>query len=191
MCPIEKLKATAFAAGHRLAGKEGINSPITLLSLTSKLLERLVHNALMYHVLENGFLSPKQFGFRPGSSTQEAILSVTRDWFDALERNENVACVFFDLSKAFDSLPHRLVLESLAKVGVCGPLYLLFQSYLSDRRQQVALNGVKSQEIKVTSGVPQGSILGPLLFLLSVNSVFDISISRNAVLSMYADDIVI
>ena len=102
-----------------------------------------------------------------------------------------MACVFLDMSKAFDSLPHSLVLGSLAKVGVCGSLYHWFESYLTDRQQQVALNGVLSEEILVTSGVPQWSILGPLLFLLSVNSAFDVSISRNSVLEMYADDILL
>ena len=165
--------------------------PISLLSVTSKLLERIVHNALLDHVLKNGYLSPKQFGFRPGSSTQEAVLAATKDWFEALERRESVACVFLDMAKAFDSLPHSLVLGSLANVGVCGSLYHWFESYLTDRRQQVALNGVLSEEILVTSGVPQGSILGPLLFLLSVNSAFDVSISRKSVLEMYADDILL
>ena len=128
--------------------------PISLLSLVSKLLERFIHNALLEHVLEYGHLSPKQFGFCPGSSTQEAILAATHDWHEALERHNSVACVFFDLSKAFDSLPHSLVLASLAKVGVCGTLYSWFQSYLSGRQQQVVLNGVSSQPARVTSGVP-------------------------------------
>ena len=105
--------------------------PISLLSLVSKLLERFIHNALLEHVLH---LSPKQFGFCPGSSTQEAILAATHDWHEALERHNSVACVFFDLSKAFDSLPHSLVLASLAKVSVCGTLYSWFQSYLSGRQ---------------------------------------------------------
>ena len=165
--------------------------PISLLSLVSKLLERFIHNTLLEHVLEYGHLSPKQFGFRPGSSTQEAILAATHDWHEALERHNSVACVFFDLSKAFDSLPHSLVLASLAKVGVCGTLYSWFQSYLSGRQQRVVLNGVSSQPARVTSGVPQGSILGPLLFLLSINSIFDVSLSYNALINVYADDILL
>ena len=98
---------------------------------------------------------------------------------------------FFYLSKAFDSLPHSLVLASLAKVGVCGALYSCFQSYLSGRQQRVVLNGVSSQPARVTSGVPQGFTLGPLLFLLSINSIFDVSLSYNALINVYADDILL
>ena len=96
--------------------------PISLLSLVSKVLERIVHNALMEHVLEHNLVSDRQFGFQPGSSTQEAILTATNSWHEALERQQSVGCVFFDLSKAFDLLTHRLVLESLCRCGVSGSL---------------------------------------------------------------------
>ena len=163
--------------------------PISLLSLVSKLLERQVHNVIMSHVLKNGFLSDMQFGFRPCASTQEAILAATRDWHRALENGQSVACVFFDLSKAFDSLPHSLVLESLARVGIGGELLIWIRDYLSGRKQQVVLRGASSPPADVTSGVPQGSILGPLLFILSVDSLTRVSISLEGRLSLFADDI--
>ncbi len=84
-------------------------------------------------------------------------------------RMSDVACVFFDLSKAFDTLPHSLIMNSLARVGGCGELYHWFANYLSERRQRVVLDGACSSTLGVTSGVPQGSILGPLLFILSVD----------------------
>ncbi len=77
----------------------------------------------MQHVLANNLLSDRQFGFCQNSSTMEAILSATRDWHDTLEQRGSVVCVFLDMAKAFDSLPHNLVLESLARVGVQGRLY--------------------------------------------------------------------
>ena len=163
--------------------------PISLLSITSKLLERLIHNALLSHVIENKLISDKQFGFRPGSSTQEAILSATRDWHETMERKESVACIFFDLSKAFDSLPHHLVLDTLARCGVFGPLLRWFQCYLSERWQPVVLDGECSEKELVRSGVPQGSILGPLLFILTVDPMLQLCYSPGTTISMYADDI--
>ena len=164
--------------------------PISLLSLSSKVLKRLVHVYLTEHVMENNLLSRKQFGFRSGSSTQEAILSATRNWHDCLEEGASVVCVFLDLSKAFDSLPHSLVLESLQRVGVCGSLYNWFEDYLSHRKQKVVLDGESSDCIDVTSGVPQGSILGPLLFSLSIDPLTNITLTSTADMGLYADDIV-
>lgn len=174
-------------------GDDGLASnyrPISLLSLSSKVLERLIHNALLEHVLVNDLISGKQFGFRPGASTQEAILSATREWHEALEERNSVLCVFLDVSKAFDSLPHHLVLQSLVRVGVSGCLYDWFVDYLSGRQQRVVLDGVSSPTACVTSGVPQGSILGPLLFILSMDQLCRLSLSNASRLGMFADDIV-
>ncbi len=125
--------------------------------------ERQVHNAVMGHVLTNGLLSDRQFGFRPGCSTMEAILACTRDWLNAMENGGSVACVFFDLSKAFDTLGHSLILASLARVGICGPLLKWFANYLSDRSQKVVLKSTCYDLAAVTSGVPQGSNSWPIV----------------------------
>ena len=100
--------------------------PISLLSIPSKILERIVHNRLMTYLSRNNLLSSLQFGFRPKSSTQEAVLAATNDWHQHLDSNNEVACVFFDLSKAFDTLPHHLITANLQRVGVCGPLLRWF-----------------------------------------------------------------
>ena len=111
--------------------------------------------------MEHHLLSDRQFGFLPGSSTLEAILTAVKDWHDILKGGGSIACVFLDLSKAFDSLPHDLIVNSLLRVGVCGILHSWFVSYLTNRKQRVVLDGFSSDTVKVTSGIPQGTILGP------------------------------
>ena len=143
----------------------------------------------MEHICEHKLLSSLQFGFRPGASTAEAILSVTRACHDALEKGNSLACVLFDISKAFDSLSHYLIIHSLARVGICGNLLAWIADYLTNRLQKTVLSGAVSSIATVTSGVPQGSILGPLLFILLMDSISSVSLSPNAALSMYADDI--
>ena len=119
--------------------------PISILSLPSKLLERIVHIKLLAHLQSNSLLSRCQFGFRPLSSTQEAIISATSDWHKLLHLKGNVSAVFFDLSKAFDTIPHSGILNALSiNVDVSGPVYKWFSSYSSNRQQCVVLDGHSS-----------------------------------------------
>ena len=127
--------------------------PISLLSLVGKLLERVVHSALLDHCLSESVLSPSQFGFRPLSSTQEALLSLTRFWHNTMEGNGTNVCVFLDVAKAFDSVPHDRVVTALSRSGVSGSLLDWFRSYLTNRRQFVAVQGVSSSLAPVSSGV--------------------------------------
>ena len=165
--------------------------PISLLSIPSKILERIVHRKLLHHLISNSILSPRQFGFRPGSSTQEAILTATHDWQSCLDRGLSSAALFLDMSKAFDKVPHHKLLLSLAAVGVSGPLLQWFKSYLSNRTQTVVLSGHSSSSIPVKSGVPQGSILGPLLFIIYANSLAQLNLSPESSIILYADDILL
>ena len=96
---------------------------ISLLSLVEKLQERLVHNLLLNHLLDRGAVSPSQFGFRPGSSTQEALLSATQTWHKYMEDGFSTVCVFLDLAKAFDL---QGVIDAFASSGVCGSLLVWF-----------------------------------------------------------------
>ena len=165
--------------------------PISLLSLVSKVLERIVHSRISAFIFSNNLLSTCQFGFRPRSSTQEALLSVTRNWFQLLSEHRQVACVFFDVKKAFDSVPHRKIIDSLSGIGIKGPLLNWLRDYLSGRRQRVVLDGTTSDPVNVSSGVPQGSILGPLLFNIVMNSISNLPLSTNARLILYADDVLL
>ena len=176
------------------SGDKGLVSnyrPISLLSIPSKILERIVHQRLLHHLLSNSIISPRQFGFRPGSSTQEALLTATHDWQSNLDRGLSSAALFLDMSKAFDKVPHRSLLRSLTTVGVTGPLLKWFESYLSDHSQRVVLSGHTSSPAPVKSGVPQGSILGPLLFLVYVNSLASLKLSPGTSIILYADDILL
>ena len=165
--------------------------PISLLSIPSKLLERIIRNKLMNDLLSNSIISRQQFGFRPQSLTQEALLAATNDWDQYLDSNLSVGCVAFDLSKAFDSLPHPAILSNLSRVGIRGRLFDWFQNYLSNRQQKVVLDGHESSTAQVASGVPQGSILGPLLFTISMDPITSLSLSKDSNIILYADDILL
>ena len=124
--------------------------PISLLSIPSKLLERIIYNKLMKHLLFNSLISRHQFGFRPQSSTQEALLAATNDWHQYFDSNLSVGCVAFDLSKAIDSFPHQTILSNLSRVGIRGSLLNWFHNYLSNREQKVVLNGHESFTAQVS-----------------------------------------
>ena len=165
--------------------------PISLLSLVSKALEKIIHHRVMNCLSHHHLLSNCQFGFRPCRSTQEALLSVTNNWHQSLSHRHQVAAVFFDIRKAFDSVPHDHLLRAIADVGISGPLFDWFHDYLTGRKQRVVLDGLSSSLSPVSSGVPQGSILGPLLFIIFMNSLSDVPLSPGSKLIMYADDILL
>ncbi len=151
--------------------------PISLLSLVGKLLERLVHSALMGYLLDHDIFSASQFGFRPGGSTQEALLFASQFWHSTMELGGSNAVVFLDISKAFETLHNQRIVDYLNSAGVQGSLLQWFGDYLSGKSQSVAIHGVSSVPSTVPSGVPQGSILGPLLFLLTFDGIFKLTLS--------------
>ena len=163
--------------------------PISLLPIISKVLERHIFNYLHNFCSDNQTLSDSQFGFRPGRSTESALLSVTHSWLSSLDSHNSLCAVFFDLRKAFDSVPHQPLMHTLSSIGLSSHLTSWFFSYLCNRSQQVVLNGSSSHKSHAFSGVPQGSILGPLLFIIYLNSLSDIPLSPSSKLTFYADDI--
>ena len=125
-------------------------------------------NLIRMHLLTTNYVFVNQWGFQKGKSTTLALLSTVRQWHLYLEDHKEVYATFLDLQKAFDGVPHCLLINKLSNIGLNNFVLCWICSYLSDRRQKVILNDCSSISSDVMSGVPQGSVMGPLLFLLYI-----------------------
>ncbi len=159
--------------------------PISLLCITSKILERCIYNRIFPQI--KSLLNIVQHGFLKGKSTTTQLLLVLVDLINNIGNGLQTDIIYLDFSKAFDSVSHKLLIHKLKMFGFNGPLLNWFSSYLLGRTQRVVLEGTSSDCLPVHSGVPQGSILGPLLFLLFVNDMPE-ALSENTKVALFADD---
>ena len=156
---------------HKGDRKDDVNNyrPISILPILGKIFERIVYNQLYYFLEKYNLLHCNQFGFRKNRSTIDAVMDQLDFVYNNLDQGNAVISIFMDFSKAFDCLDHVLLLKKLFHYGVRGITNLWFKSYLSNRSQFVFVNDINSSTLPISHGVPQGSILGPLLFLLFIN----------------------
>ena len=159
--------------------------PVSLLSVVSKVFEKLVNNRIVDHLEKCGLFSDFQYGFRSSRSTADLLTVVSDRIAGAFNRSGATRAVALDISKAFDRVLHAGLLHKLKSYGISGQIFSLISSFLSNRQLEVVLDRKSSQEYPVNAGVPQGSILGPTLFLLYSNDLPDDVICDIAI---YADD---
>ena len=160
--------------------------PISLLSIFSKIFEKLMQRRLQEFLETSEVLFCMQFGFRSGHSTEHALISLTESIKTTLD-NKRLGCgIFIDLQKAFDTVNHEILLKKLEHYGIRDTALAWFESYLTNRRQMVSINGYNSSMCSISCGVPQGSVLGPLLFLIYINDLPNVSSMLSFFL--FADD---
>ena len=145
--------------------------PISLTSTLGKLMEKIVRDEVNKHMTSNKLYSPHQHGFRKGKSCSTQLLEVTEDWTKLLDEENSIDCIYLDYKKAFDSVPHQRLMTKLYAYGIRGKLWNWIKAYLHDRSQQVVVNGFSSKPSTVSSGIPQGSVFGPELFLVFINDL--------------------
>jgi hypothetical protein len=179
----EAVVSPIFKKGNRKLAEN--YRPVSLTSVVCKLMETMVREAVLEHLRRHDLLSKKQFGFINGRSTTLQLLVYLDKCREVLSRGGTVDSVYLDFAKAFDTVPHRRLLGKLEAYGIRGSLLKWVKSFLCGRTQQVAVNGAFSSTQPVLSGIPQGSVLGPLLFVVYIN---DLPNNLSSSVLMFADD---
>ena len=159
--------------------------PISLTCICAKVMEHIVCSQMMHHFDDYDILSHHQHGFRRGMSCTTQLISVIQDWSVSLDKRIDTDVIFLDFSKAFDTVPHSRLLSKLDHYGVTGRTNNWIRAFLHRRRQCLTVNAVKSGWADVRSGVPQGTVLGPILFLIYIN---DIATVVSSDMRLFADD---
>ena len=181
-------KSSNIVPVHKKDDKSNVQNyrPISLISLVMKVYERVIYEELLHRT--EAKIDPRQHGFLRNKSCNTNLLSFTNSIVSSLHDKTGVDAVYFDFAKAFDTVSHDLILNKLKlQYGIDGNLLKLLVNYLQGRKQRVVLDNVASESITVLSGVPQGSILGPLLFVLFINDIY-VGIDKATSICLYADD---
>ena len=184
----DKFKISKVTPLHKKDDRTAISNyrPISLLPTMSKIIERVIHSQLYAYFNENNLITEQQYGFRPRHSTELAALKLTDTIMYELDRSLIPYAIFLDLSKAFDTLNYKILLYKLKYYGLGNVAYNLIENYLTNRQQQVKLGNTNSNLLPMCIGVPQGSILGPLLFSIYINDLPKTCPKFHCI--MYADD---
>ena len=160
--------------------------PISILPVVSKLMERILHDQMFDYLMNENILSEHQYGFRPSHSTTTTLLDCTNEWYVNMDRGLYNLVVFLDLKKAFDTVNHEILLRKFQMYGFGENALTLLRCYLTHRTQKCQLKGIFSNQRKITCGIPQGSILGPLLFIIYINDLPNCL--KHTTPIMFADD---
>ena len=158
---------------------------MSLTSVVCKVFESIIREVMIKHLFNNNLLSPYQHGFLPHKSCMTQLLTAVDEWSKALDRGDSVDVLYLDFKKAFDSVPHERLLRKIYAYGFRGNLFDWIKDFLNGRKQRVSVNGSFSDWSDVLSGIPQGSVLGPLFFTIYIN---DLSSSLKNKVLLFADD---